>query len=111
MVVARTSDGDIAFLTDHAPFLGRLVEWPVRIKLTDGGERTAAVHGGFVEVNHNRVTILSDLAEMSDQIDFDRARALKEWAEARLREEHDAEIEAVLRRAHARLQLSGETGR
>jgi F-type H+-transporting ATPase subunit epsilon len=111
MVTARTTEGDIAFLTGHAQFLGLLVEWPVRIKLVDGSEETAAVHGGFVEVSHDRVIILSDLAEMAAQIDLDRAVSLKEWAESRLREEHDAEAEAALRRAHARIELAGEAGR
>jgi F-type H+-transporting ATPase subunit epsilon len=110
MVTARTTDGDIAFLTGHAEFLGLLVEWPVRIKLADGSEETAAVHGGFVEVSQNRVIILSDLAEMASQIDVDRAHELKQWAEARLAEEHDAEAEAALRRAHARLLLCAELG-
>jgi F-type H+-transporting ATPase subunit epsilon len=86
--------------------VGALVEWPVRVKLPgDDGVITAAVHGGFVEVSDNHVTILSDLAEMADQIDVDRAFSLKEWAEHRLREEHDAEIEAALRRAHVRIAL------
>ena len=111
MVTARTTDGDIAFLTGHTPFLGLLVEWPVRVKLSDGGEVNAAVHGGFVEVSHDRVTILSDLAEMADWIDLERAHAQREWAEARLREEHDAEVEGVLRRAHVRIQLGQELGR
>jgi F-type H+-transporting ATPase subunit epsilon len=111
MVTARTTDGDIAFLTGHAQFLGLLVEWPVRIKLVDGGEETAAVHGGFVEVSHDRVIILSDLAEMASQIDVERALELKGWAEARLLEERDAEVDAALRRAHARIQLAGEAGR
>jgi F-type H+-transporting ATPase subunit epsilon len=111
MVTARTTDGDIAFLTGHAQFLGLLVEWPVRIKLVDGGEETAAVHGGFVEVSHDRVIILSDLAEMASQIDLDRAVELKEWAEGQLQHEHDAEAEAALRRAHVRIQLAAETGR
>ncbi len=111
MVVARTTEGDIAFLTDHAPFLGLLVEWPVRVKLAGGGEEVAAVHGGFVEISHNRLTILSDIAEMADQIDLDRARALKEWAEHRLEQEHDAEVEAALRRAHVRIELASELGR
>jgi F-type H+-transporting ATPase subunit epsilon len=106
MVVCRTTDGDVAFLTGHAPFVGALVEWPVRVILPGGGEEAAAVHGGFVEVSDNRVTVLSDLAEMASQIDFDRARSLAEWAEARLREEHDGEAEAILRRAHARLLLA-----
>jgi F-type H+-transporting ATPase subunit epsilon len=111
MVTARTTDGDIAFLTGHAQFLGLLVEWPVRIKLVDGSEETAAVHGGFVEVSHDRVIILSDLAEMASQIDLDRAVELKEWAEGRLQHEHDAEAEGALRRAHARIQLVSEAGR
>jgi len=111
MVVARTPDGELAFLTGHTPFLGALVEAPVRIKPAGGGEEVvAAVHGGFVEVSHDRVTILSDLAELADQIDLDRARATKEWAEARLREEHDAECEAALRRAHVRIELAGGLG-
>jgi F-type H+-transporting ATPase subunit epsilon len=111
MVVARTLDGDIAFLTGHTPLLGQLVEWPLRIKLADGSEVSAAVHGGFVEVSHDRVTILSDLAEMADQIDLDRARATEEWAEAELAREHDGEIEAALRRAHVRIELAEYTGR
>jgi F-type H+-transporting ATPase subunit epsilon len=111
MVVCRTTDGDIAFLTGHAPFVGALVEWPVRV-LRPGGESevAAAVHGGFVEVSDNRVTVLSDLAELADQIDFDRAQSLKEWAEAQLLHEHDAEIEAAMRRAHARLALAATPG-
>lgn len=108
MVVCRTTDGDVAFLTGHAPFIGALVEWPVRVLLPGGGEESAAVHGGFVEVSDDRVTILSDLAEMASQIDFARAETLKEWAEAQLRQEHDGEVEAALRRAHARLLLAND---
>jgi F-type H+-transporting ATPase subunit epsilon len=109
MVVCRTTDGDIAFLTDHAPFVGALVEWTVRVILPDDqGEVAAAVHGGFVEVSDNRVTVLSDLAEMADQIDLDRAYSLKEWAEHHLREQHDAEVEAALRRAHVRIALCAD---
>ena len=108
MVVCRTTDGDVAFLTGHAPFIGALVEWPVRVILPGGGEESAAVHGGFVEVSDDRVTILSDLAEMASQIDFARAETLKEWAEAQLRQEHDGEVEAALRRAHARLLLAND---
>jgi len=106
MVVCRTTDGDVAFLTGHAPFVGALAVWTVRFLLPGGGEEPAPVHGGFVEVSGDRVTVLSDLAEMASQIDFERARSLKEWAEGHLRDEHDGEVEAALRRAHARLLLA-----
>ncbi|MDQ3462353.1 MAG: F0F1 ATP synthase subunit epsilon, partial [Actinomycetota bacterium] len=72
-VIARTADGDIAFLTGHAPFIGLLNIGVVTVDLTDGTKLKVAVHGGFVEVMDDRVTILSDVAELSDQID--RARA------------------------------------
>ena len=106
MVVARTSEGDIAFLTGHSPFIGALGIGAVSIHATDGTEERAAVHGGFVEVSDDRVTILSDVAELAGDIDVARAREAKERAEAALRQQHDAEAEAALRRAEARLQTA-----
>ena len=53
------------------------------------------------------MTILSDGAELASDIDVDRARRAKERAEERMRGEHDAEVEADLRRAHARLAATG----
>ena len=107
MVVCRTTDGDVAFLTDHAPFLGLLDIHPVTIHLVDGTEEVAAVHGGVVEVSGNRVILLSDEAELRDHIDVEAARRDKEEAERRLMENDDADCEAQLRRAHVRLQVAG----
>jgi F-type H+-transporting ATPase subunit epsilon len=106
MVVARTTDGEIAFLTGHAPFIGALGIGIVKVTGSEGEER-AAVHGGFVEVSDDRVTILSDVAELASQIDVDRARRALEAAERRAREMDDAEAEAALRRAHVRLEVTG----
>jgi len=106
MVIARAAEGDIAFLTGHAPYLGRLDIGLVRVELADGAEETAAVHGGFVEVFNDRVIILSDVAELASQIDVDRARRSQERAEEDLRQEHNTEAEAALRRAHVRLELA-----
>ena len=108
MVIARTTGGgDIAFLSGHAPFIGALAVWPVRIKTSGGDEEVAAVHGGFVEVRDDRVIILSDVAELASQIDAERARRSKEKAEEQLRHQHDAQCEAELERAHVRLQVAG----
>jgi F-type H+-transporting ATPase subunit epsilon len=109
MVVARTTDGDIAFLTGHAPFIGALVEGAVLIRTTEGRDEHAAVHGGFVEVSDNRVTILSDLAEMADQIDEARARARIEELERHTMEQDDGIVEAMLRRDHVRLEVVSRT--
>jgi F-type H+-transporting ATPase subunit epsilon len=108
MVVTRTiGGGDVAFMAGHAPFLGALTECHTRVFLVDGKVQDVAVHGGFVEVSNNRVSLLTDMAELGEHIDVDRARAAKERAEERLRHEHDAEVEAELRRAHARLLAAG----
>ena len=82
MVVCRTlGGGDIAFLTGHAPFVGALAIHAVTINTPNGVEK-AGVYGGFVEVKDNKVTILSDHAEMASDIDVEEARRLKEEAPA-----------------------------
>jgi F-type H+-transporting ATPase subunit epsilon len=108
MVVARTlGGGEIAFLTGHAPFVGALDIGQVKIHPAEGPDELFAVHGGFVEVSHDRVTILSDVAELASQIDVARAQAAAERAESALRSEADVEAEAALRRAHVRLAVAG----
>lgn len=108
MVITRTlGGGEIAFQAGHAPFLAALTENHTRVFLTDGATEDIAVHGGFVEVAANKVSILSDAAELASQIDVERARAAKERAEATLRHTHDAEALAALSRANARLAAAG----
>ena len=109
MVVVRTlGGGDIAFENNHAPFLGALAIWPARVRFEDGGQQSFAVHGGFVEVGHNRVIILSDVAELSDAIDVDRARDAKMRAQEALRvDADDADAQAALQRAEVRLEVAG----
>src|SRR5438093_920987 len=107
MVTCRTESGDIAFLPGHAPFLGTLQVHAVKIVLSSGDEEMAAVHGGLVEVSHNRVIVLSDVAELRDDIDAPRAQRSKEDAERKLMDGDDTTVEAQLRRAHVRLVVAG----
>lgn len=108
MVITRTlGGGEIAFQAGHAPFLAALTENHTRVFLTDGTVEDLAVHGGFVEVSNNKVSILSDTAERGSDIDVARARDAKTRAEDALRHEHDAEGVAALARAHARLNAAG----
>ncbi len=108
MVICRTiGGGDIAFLADHAPFLGALDDAVVRIRKTDGEWEEAAVHYGFVHVRDNSVILLSDLAELASQIDFERARRERDELERKVMETDDAAVAARLQRMHVRLQLQG----
>lgn len=110
MVVTRTVEGgEIAFLKGHEPFLGALAVAPVRIILPESGEIAVAVHGGFVEVANDRVIVLSDVAELPDQIDVERAAAAKARAEEVLqREPEDPEALQALQRADLRLALAAD---
>ncbi len=58
-VITRTTEGDVAFLANHAPFLGSLVEGETRVYLADGTVREFQLAGGFVEVSNNTVSILA----------------------------------------------------
>jgi F-type H+-transporting ATPase subunit epsilon len=109
MVIARTlGGGDIAWLTGHAPFVGALDAGKVTIRPEEGDDLYVAVHGGFAEVSNDRVTILSDVAELTEQIDVARAQAALETAEAALRTDAtDAEALAAKRRAEVRLEVAG----
>jgi len=110
MVVCRTADGEIAFLPGHVPLLGSLGIAKVRALLPDHHEQVIAVHGGFVEVSHDRVIVLSDVAELPEQIDVARAEASRARAQAALAsDEADEEALAALARADLRLDVAGVT--
>ena len=108
MVITRTlGGGEIAFQPGHAAFLGALTENHTRVFLADGSTEDIAVHGGFVEVSSNKVSILSDVAELGSAIDVERARVAQQRAEDSLRHQHDAEALSALGRAQARLRAAG----
>ena len=100
MVIARTTEGDVGILPNHAPMLSTMVHGIVDVTTTDNETWIAAVDA----VANNRISILSEHAEMSHDIDLEKARtdlercksegadddeaveqAEQAWAEARVR--------------------------
>jgi F-type H+-transporting ATPase subunit epsilon len=76
VVVAQTTEGEIGILPGHEPVLGQLIEGGVvRITTTDDDVVTAAVHGGFLSVTADGVSVLAESAELAHEIDVDQARA------------------------------------
>jgi F-type H+-transporting ATPase subunit epsilon len=101
-VTARTTEGDIGILPGHAPLLGQLADGgTVRVFQAGGGEVVAAVHGGFLSVTDEGVTVLAEVAELSGDIDTARARTALDRAQA----EGDT---AGVRRAQSRLRAVGQ---
>ena len=60
MVLARTLEGDLGILSDHAQLLGVLADGTVSIKAADGSVNDFVINGGFISVSKNRVSILGE---------------------------------------------------
>jgi len=112
MVIVRGELGEIGILPKHAPFVTPLVISGVRIK-KENEEQKVAISGGFLDVNPEKVVILAETAELSEEIDVDRAMAAKERAERRLAEKGKEEIDfkraqLALQRAINRLKVAND---
>jgi F-type H+-transporting ATPase subunit epsilon len=101
MVIARTTEGDVGVMRNHAPLLSLLVPGVVEIRAVEGDDQVAAVDGGFLSVANNRVSILSEHTVLSHDIDVEQARADLEAAESD-HESDDAQERA--KRAEARIR-------
>ena len=107
MVLARTTEGEIGVLTGHAPLLGELAPgFIVRIVRDGEPELRVAVHGGFLSVREDGVSVLAELAELADDIDVDRAREAYRQVES----DQSADGVAARQRALARLRAVAKSG-
>jgi F-type H+-transporting ATPase subunit epsilon len=106
MVIARTTEGELGVLPGHAPLLGELAPGGVvTIRSESGDDLVVAAHGGFLSVTERGVSILAETAELSTEIDVERAREALRRAEA---EGDDPEAIAAARRAQSRLRATGQ---
>ena len=106
MVIARTTEGELGVLPGHAPLLGELAEGGVvRIRAESGDDLVVAAHGGFLSVTDTGVSILAETAEISTDIDADRAREALRRAEAA---GDDPDARAAAQRAQGRLRAVGQ---
>ncbi|WP_159500348.1 F0F1 ATP synthase subunit epsilon [Microbacterium sp. 18062] len=64
LVVAKTVEGEIGFMTGHEPVLAILAEGQVRITETSGNKVIADAQDGFVSVEHDQVTIVAGNAAL-----------------------------------------------
>jgi len=110
MVLAPGAWGQLGILPKHAPLITSLTMGELIIRKEGEEDVHIAIHGGFMEVRDNRVTVLADTAERAEEIDIARAEAAKARAEALLkRSVSDEEFErarAALRRASLRLKVA-----
>jgi F-type H+-transporting ATPase subunit epsilon len=107
MVVARTTEGDLGVLPGHTPLLGQLADGGVvRIRPDGGEELVVAVHGGFLSITQDGVSVLAEQAELADEIDVGRAQAALQ--RARGANLSDPDVLAAEQRALSRLRAAGQ---
>lgn len=99
-------EGDMGVYKNHIP-LTTILE-PCVVKIHANGEtKKAAVLGGFIEIQKERITILAEDANWPEEIDVERAEAAKQRAQERLsKREAGLDVlraEAALKRAMARI--------
>lgn len=108
MVELTTTEGNIGVYPEHIPLTA--VVAPGVLKIHEGNEvREASLISGFLTILPDEVTIMAEIVEWPDEIDFSRAEQARIRAERRL-SEHKPELdvmraELALRRALVRLEL------
>lgn len=102
-------EGQMGVYKNHIPLTTILEPCVIRI-YKDGQKRKAAVLGGFIEIQKEKITILAEDAEWPEEIDVKRAEAAKQRAEERLRKKEAGldvvRAEAALKRAMTRLNAA-----
>src|ERR1041385_901285 len=102
--------GGFQVLYNHAPLLSATGIGEVKLVDAQGKETSYATSGGFVEVKSNHVVMLAETAELSQDIDQDRAESARTRAQKRLAERTvDLDIErakVALARALNRLRVA-----
>ena len=114
IVVARGAEGDLGVLHGHEPLITPLAVGEMMYRVR-GEERHLAVSGGFLEVTPDKVVVLADVAERSEEIDRDRAEQARVRAEQELEQNRgtalEAEAQASLQRALLRLRVAEQRRR
>jgi F-type H+-transporting ATPase subunit epsilon len=111
-VAASGSEGDFGVLPGHAPFMTTL-RIGMLLARTDGRQEIFFVNSGYAEVTGEKVLVLADSSERSEDIDVERAVAARKRAEERLRKEDEIDFkraEASLERAIMRMQVAEKKG-
>ncbi|MCM3709272.1 F0F1 ATP synthase subunit epsilon [Sporosarcina luteola] len=108
MVIAATESGEIGILPGHIAMVAPLQIGALRLK-KDNSTVNVAVHGGFIEVRPDVVTVLAQHAELASDIDIDRAKRAAKRAEQALQAKADKLeaqlVELDLKRAITRINV------
>jgi F-type H+-transporting ATPase subunit epsilon len=109
MAIVRTTEGDTGILKNHIPTVSPLSIGTIKIK-KDGKLLQASCAGGFVSIDEEKTTVITDAAEWPEEIDITRAESAAKRAEERLKQKSEnidfARAEIALNKALNRLRIA-----
>lgn len=107
-LVVPTGSGEVGIMAHHEDMIIALSPGELRFTTAEGEKRSAAIGRGIVEIANNRVTVLTDYAELPEEIDQKRAQEALERAQEALRQKQSIreyrEAQAAMARALSRLK-------
>jgi len=108
-VIVPGAKGYLGVLAQHAPLITPIAPGKLSVRKSAQTEILMAISGGFLEVSHNRATILADAVEYATDIDLDRARRALDRARHRLYDRPEGldfdRATAALKRAENRVKI------
>lgn len=111
-ITAPTATGEITILPKHVGLLTKIMPGELTIK-KDAQTKFFAITGGFLEVEKDKITILTDYAVRSEEIEVAKAIEAQKHAERLMKEAKEkasekdfALAESELRRAILELKVA-----
>ncbi len=110
-VTLPVTDGEVTILPEHRSYIASLKFGEIITK-NGGNESSIAVFGGFLEFENNKLTVLADEAEKTEEIDIEKAQKAKKRAEdiknkvIRTDESEYAHVAATLEKELSRIKVA-----
>lgn len=109
MLELNTTEGEVGIYAEHTPLAMVLSPGVAKIHESNGNIRETAIHSGFIQIEKKNVTVLAEIAELPEEIDFNRAEEARIRAERRLGSDSTIDIaraELALKKAQKWIVLS-----
>ena len=109
-ITVKTIDGKIVLLANHADIVINTIPCVTEVVKANGEREEFFTSKGIIGFKDNKLNFCCNSSEHKNEIDIERAKAAKERAEKRLKDENidTKRAEAALARALTRLELKSK---
>ena len=109
-LVLRSTEGELGIRPGHIGLTCGMDYCIIRISTGEDEPVLATIMGGFAEITPRKITLITDAAEWTGEVDIDRAECAKERAKKRLDESSEQLDRERACRAMQRAEIRLKTG-